>query len=163
MPERERSASAKARPKPASFGAAMRQIRSCVALLALAIGCSESPPRGLVLVTVDTLRADALGTYGAPGDLTPELDRLAQQSLVFTSAYAPAPFTYPSIAAVLTGRHPGALGIQTNLSRIPPEVLRSGDHGAVARWRAERAGEITRARRPDLLGKAAQRNRKEAD
>ena len=122
MPERERSASAKARPKPASFGAAMRQIRSCVALLALAIGCSESPPRGLVLVTVDTLRADALGTYGAPGDLTPELDRLAQQSLVFTSAYAPAPFTYPSIAAVLTGRHPGALGIQTNLSRIPPEV-----------------------------------------
>ena len=44
-----------------------------------------------------------------------------------------------------------------------PEVLRSGDHGAVARWRAERAGEITRARRPDLLGKAAQRNRKEAD
>ena len=34
-----------------------------------------------------------------------------------------------------------------------PEVLRSGDHGAVARWRAERAGEVTRARRPDLLAK----------
>jgi tRNA (guanine37-N1)-methyltransferase len=35
-----------------------------------------------------------------------------------------------------------------------PEVLRSGDHGAVARWRAERADEVTRARRPDLLRKA---------
>ena len=35
-----------------------------------------------------------------------------------------------------------------------PEVLRSGDHGAVARWRAERAAEVTRARRPDLLAKA---------
>jgi tRNA (guanine-N1)-methyltransferase len=34
-----------------------------------------------------------------------------------------------------------------------PEVLRSGDHGAVARWRAERAGEVTRTRRPDLLAK----------
>jgi arylsulfatase len=100
----------------------MRQIRSCVALLALALGCADAPPRGLVLVTVDTLRADALGAYGAKGDLTPQLDLLAQQSLVFTSAYAPAPFTYPSIAAVLTGRHPGELGIQTNLSRIPAEI-----------------------------------------
>jgi tRNA (guanine37-N1)-methyltransferase len=34
-----------------------------------------------------------------------------------------------------------------------PEVLLSGDHGAVARWRAERAGEVTRARRPDLLAR----------
>ena len=101
----------------------MRQIRSCAALLALALGCAEAtPPRGLVLVTVDTLRADALGAWGATGGLTPQLDGLAQESLVFTAAYAPAPFTYPSIAAILTGRHPGALGIQTNLSRIPPDV-----------------------------------------
>src|SRR5262245_48052953 len=92
------------------------------ALLALALGCADAPPRGLVLVTVDTLRADALGAYGATGGLTPELDQLAQQGLVFTAAYAPAPFTYPSIAAILTGRLPGALGIQTNLSRIPPDV-----------------------------------------
>jgi tRNA (guanine37-N1)-methyltransferase len=44
-----------------------------------------------------------------------------------------------------------------------PEVLRSGDHGAVARWRAERAGEVTRARRPDLLEKGLRKTRKEAD
>ena len=41
-----------------------------------------------------------------------------------------------------------------------PEVLRSGDHGAVARWRAERAAEVTRARRPDLLAKASDPRRR---
>jgi tRNA (guanine37-N1)-methyltransferase len=39
-----------------------------------------------------------------------------------------------------------------------PEVLRSGDHGAVARWRAERAADVTKARRPDLLEKARERD-----
>jgi arylsulfatase len=94
-----------------------------IAAFALGIACgSPEPPRGLLLVTVDTLRADALGAYGAQGGLTPRLDDLARASLVFDSAYAPAPFTYPSIAAILSGRYPGALGIQTNLSQIPPDV-----------------------------------------
>ena len=95
---------------------------SSLGALALAVACGDAPPRGLLLVTVDTLRADALGTYGAQNGLTPRLDALARDSLVFESAYAPAPFTYPSIASILSGRYPGELGIQTNLSRIPPEV-----------------------------------------
>ncbi|HXK21624.1 MAG TPA: sulfatase [Myxococcota bacterium] len=94
-----------------------------LAALALGAACAKpAPPRGLLLVTVDTLRADALGAYGAQGGLTPHLDDLAHDALVFDAAYAPAPFTYPSIAAILSGRYPGALGIQTNLSQIPPDV-----------------------------------------
>jgi arylsulfatase A-like enzyme len=75
-----------------------------------------------LLVTVDTLRADALGAYGATGGLTPRLDALAQEALVFEAAYAPAPFTFPSIASILSGLHPGSLGIRTNLSQLPPDV-----------------------------------------
>jgi arylsulfatase A-like enzyme len=94
------------------------------ALAALAIcACAEpAPPRGLLLVTVDTLRADALGAYGAQGGLTPRLDALAEQALVFDAAYAPAPFTFPSIASLWSGRYPGALGIRTNLSQLPADV-----------------------------------------
>lgn len=98
------------------------QAALCLAALAQA-ACGEAPaPRGLLLVTVDTLRADVLGAYGASGGLTPRLDALAQDSLVFDAAYAPAPFTFPSIASILSGRYPGALGLRTNLSQLPPEA-----------------------------------------
>jgi arylsulfatase len=100
----------------------MRQIRSCVALLVFALACSETPPRGLLLITVDTLRADALGAYGAANGMTPRLDALANESLVFDAAYAAAPFTYPSLASLLSGRYPGSLGMRTNNSEIPPDV-----------------------------------------
>jgi len=104
--------------------------RACVALAVLCgvgalAGCERAAapaPRGVLLITVDTLRADALGTYGAPGGLTPRLDALADAALVFEAAYAPAPFTFPSIAAILSGEHPGNLGIRTNLSQLPPDV-----------------------------------------
>jgi arylsulfatase len=92
------------------------------AALALCACAEPAPPRGLVLISVDTLRADALGAYGAQGGLTPRLDALARESLVFEAAYAPAPFTFPSIASLWSGRYPGALGIRTNLSQLPPDV-----------------------------------------
>jgi arylsulfatase len=102
----------------------MRRLAAWLAALALAAcACGPAPPpRGLLLLTVDTLRADALGAYGAAGDLTPHLDALARESLVFDAAYALAPFTYPSVASILSGRYPGALGILSNQSQIPPEV-----------------------------------------
>jgi len=111
---------------PALFG---------LAALAAAIGCGEPPaPRHLVLVSVDTLRADHLGVYGAERPLTPNLDALAQQSLVFTHAYAPAPYTLPSVATLLTGRLPAEAGIATNVSQLPPEVPTLASHLAEAGW-----------------------------
>ena len=94
-------------------------------ILALLLGLAsctppEAGPRLLLLITVDTLRADHLGAYGSDRGLTPNLDALAARSLVFTSAYAPSAHTLPSIVSVLTGRFPEELGIWSNLSVLPP-------------------------------------------
>ena len=102
-----------------------------IALLAsvtvvLACGAPEperAPPQHLILVTVDTLRADRLGVYGHPLELTPHLDALAKQSVVFRHAFAPAPFTLASLAGLLTGRYPDAIGIQSNAAELPSTIL----------------------------------------
>jgi arylsulfatase A-like enzyme len=87
------------------------------------LGCGGAPPTPppslLVLVTVDTLRADRLGAYGSDLGLTPHIDALAEQSVVFTSAYAPASFTVPSVSTLMTGRYPEELGIWKNESGLP--------------------------------------------
>lgn len=95
-----------------------------VAFLLLVAGCSGTPasPRLFVLITVDTLRADYLGAYGSPRGLTPRLDALAEESVVFTSAYSATAFTLPSVSAILTGRYPEELGIWNNESAVPRSV-----------------------------------------
>ena len=77
----------------------------------------------VVLVTFDTTRADHLGCYGAEGDPTPNLDRLAAESVVFEQAIAPTPTTLPSHATLFTGLYPQDHGIRYNLFfRLPPAV-----------------------------------------
>jgi hypothetical protein len=66
---------------------------------------SGSPPSVLVLM-LDTLRADRLGCYGAERDLTPNLDRLAGRGVRFANAVSAAPWTLPSHASVFTGLWP---------------------------------------------------------
>jgi arylsulfatase len=92
-------------------------------LFVLLGGCArEAPlPRHVFLLTVDTLRADHLGSYGHALGLTPNLDRLAERAERFTLAYATAPFTLPSIASLLGGRYPEELGIMGNIGRLRPE------------------------------------------
>jgi len=90
-----------------------------VPLVALAAcACAPPGPDVAVLVTVDTLRADRLGAYGSELGLTPHLDALAAESLVFDAAYAPASFTLPAMTAAFTGRHPIELGIRSNESAL---------------------------------------------
>lgn len=61
----------------------------------------------VVLVVLDTLRADRLGVYGFDkGDLTPNLDRLADSSIVYTNALSTAPWTLPAHASLFTGLYP---------------------------------------------------------
>jgi arylsulfatase A-like enzyme len=95
---------------------AMRRAVVVLALVAGLAGC-RSPRRLIVLITVDTLRADHVGAYGATG-LTPHLDRLATESVVFDRAYAPSSTTLPSLAALMTSRYPEELGIQGNTSAL---------------------------------------------
>jgi len=90
-------------------------------LLGGPIGCRAEVERPslLIFLTVDTLRADRLGAFGGNLGLTPNLDALAQQSIVFTATYAPTSFTLPSMSAMMTGRYPSELGIWLNESGLP--------------------------------------------
>jgi arylsulfatase A-like enzyme/Flp pilus assembly protein TadD len=63
-------------------------------------------PPNIILITLDTTRADRMGFLGSERGLTPNLDALAKQSVVFTRAYAQVPLTTPSHAALLTGTYP---------------------------------------------------------
>ncbi len=81
-----------------------------IALLAIAAlynifqGARRKP--NIVLITVDALRADYLGTYGHAGGTSPHIDAFARESIVFTNAYCTVPKTSASFATLLTGLHP---------------------------------------------------------
>ena len=71
---------------------------------------NTDPRPDIVLVVVDTLRADGLGHTGAPHSVSPALDRLAATMDRYTRAFATSSWTLPSIASLLTGRWPAAHG-----------------------------------------------------
>ncbi|HMF28195.1 MAG TPA: sulfatase-like hydrolase/transferase [Candidatus Cybelea sp.] len=88
-------------------------------LIALfAAGCTRTPEtaraRNLLLVTIDTLRADHVGAYGYTRARTPRLDALATNGAIFARAYAAAPITLPSHATLLSGRYPPGHGARDN-------------------------------------------------
>lgn len=71
-------------------------------------GCSEAPskPRpNVILVVVDALRADHLGSYGFDGDVSPNIDALADESVLFERCIAGSPWTSPSVATMFTSLH----------------------------------------------------------
>jgi arylsulfatase A-like enzyme len=76
----------------------------------------------IVLVTIDTLRADHLGCYGYFRETSPFLDRLAERSVRFERAMATSSHTAPSHASMFTGLPPGLHGLFTNGSRLSTEV-----------------------------------------
>ena len=91
----------------------LRRLRAILlASLALAACGDGAPPRGLLLVTVDTLRADHVGSYGYPGDTSPALDALAERGVRFADATVQWPATWPSMASMLTGNHPRTTGVR---------------------------------------------------
>jgi len=111
--------------------------RGCALLLLLAStlpGCRDAAPHFALLLTVDTLRADALAAYGNDLALTPTLDALAAESVVFEHCYAPAPFTLASVAGLLTGRYPEALGVTSNKAVLPPGPATLAEELAGAGW-----------------------------
>jgi arylsulfatase A-like enzyme/tetratricopeptide (TPR) repeat protein len=68
----------------------------------------------VVLVTLDTTRADRLGCYGDADAKTPALDRLASEGVLFTQAAAPVPLTLPSHSSIMTGHYPTYHGVRLN-------------------------------------------------
>jgi choline-sulfatase len=70
------------------------------------------PRPNVVLITIDTLRADHVGCYGAQSVKTPTLDGLAHDGIVFERAISQVPLTWPSHAVILTGTYPFQNGVQ---------------------------------------------------
>jgi arylsulfatase A-like enzyme len=92
-------------------------------LLGSIMGCGKPPPPSVLIVTVDTLRADHLGTYGSTVTRTPHIDRLAEESVVFEHAAAPMPLTRPSHFSILTSRYPREHGVVNNAMSLPESAL----------------------------------------
>ena len=84
-----------------------------IATLSARLPPGEAPPRApnVVLVVIDTLRADHVGTYGYGRPTTPTLDAMAGAGVVFETAVSQAPWTAASVASLLTGLHPSVHGL----------------------------------------------------
>lgn len=107
-------------------------VRPTVALLAavlfLVCACKKSTPLppaqpNVIVITVDTLRADHLGCYGFEQARTPNIDALAAQGVRADHAMAAAPITLPSHTTIFTGLNPPAHGVRDNgLYKVPDEA-----------------------------------------
>lgn len=84
-------------------------------------GAACNRPRDVVIVTLDTFRADRMGCYGSPSGLTPNLDEVAARGVLFEDATAVTPLTLPSHASIFTGRYPTATGVRNNGTFVLPE------------------------------------------
>ncbi|HEV8376681.1 MAG TPA: sulfatase [Candidatus Polarisedimenticolia bacterium] len=78
--------------------------------------------RRILLLSVDTLREDAVSALSSKAAPTPSLDALAKDSVVFTRAYSPAPWTLPSFASVMTGLAPSVHQVKSPTRRIPDSL-----------------------------------------
>ncbi|MCZ6596297.1 MAG: sulfatase-like hydrolase/transferase [Planctomycetota bacterium] len=101
----------------------MRRAAPC-GLLLLFAGCGGSdPPRmNAVLITLDTTRYDALGCLGGRPGITPSLDNLAAESVVYEAARTVAPLTLPAHASMLTGLYPPRHTVRDNALTPLPEA-----------------------------------------
>jgi choline-sulfatase len=87
-------------------------------LVAFAAGCTKTPTN-LVLITIDTLRADHLSSYGYVRETSPNLDALAREGARFARCYAQSVTTRASHASLFTGCYPGTHGVLSNVEEYP--------------------------------------------
>ncbi len=88
-----------------------------LASLALSSGCGGVRPgagQNLLVITIDTLRADRVGAYGYAKAKTPHIDALAREGVLFEQAIAQVPVTLPSHASLFTGLLPPTHGVRDN-------------------------------------------------
>lgn len=100
----------------------MRWIGLASLAVAALVGCSRATPKSVLLVSIDTLRADRVGAYGHARPTTPVLDALAASGTLFERTVAPSPWTVPSHATLFTGRFPHVHGVVTEHDRLADDV-----------------------------------------
>lgn len=108
-----------------------------IALLTEVSACTRTPPERqdagpIVLVVVDTLRADHVSCYGYARPTTPSICRLASEGVTFERAYTPRTATTPAIASVFTGLYPHRHGVRQLYQVLPPGMQ------TLAEWLHER-------------------------
>lgn len=112
-----------ARPLRYSFILAL--VGACTVLAAVGgwrFARASAPVSGpIILISVDALRADRLPAYGYRGLMTPAIDRLAADGIVFERAYSHAPMTLPAHAALLSGRLPFSTGVRADVGFTLPD------------------------------------------
>ena len=98
------------------------------AIVALVSGSSPaavrnqwSSPPNVVLIVIDTLRKDKLGTYGFPKATSPEIDLMAERGVRFDRVIAQSSWTRPSIGSLLTSQYPRTLGIYKERDQVLPD------------------------------------------
>ena len=114
-------------PQAHSSRSIAHSICACFALLSLSACATALPPAArtpfieessrperVVLITIDTLRADYVGCYGSKTSRTPTLDRLAANGVRFATAISPTPMTMPSHTSLMTGLDPTLHGVHSN-------------------------------------------------
>lgn len=115
-----------------------------------AASAPEPAIRNVILITLDTTRADALGAYGQSLPASPNIDRMAAEGVLFAQVASSAPSTLPSHATILTGKHPYAHGARSNSGYVLSEantslaeVLRSHGYRTAAEIAAPVIGRHT--------------------
>jgi len=98
-----------------------------VVLAAASVACqgptSKPSPVDILIITIDTLRADALEPYGATDTLTPNIARFAEEGVVYESATTPITVTRPAHSSIFTGLYPDQHGVLHNGYELPDEEL----------------------------------------
>lgn len=102
----------------------MRFAGACVVATVLSLSACTKPPSpndfNIVLITLDTTRADRIGAFGGTAVPTPNLDAAAREGVKFDAAISQVPLTLPSHASILTGRYPASHGVRHNgLYKLP--------------------------------------------
>jgi len=106
-----------------------RRTLGLVVALALAVPVVTCKPavrgngRNLLLITLETTRADHLGTYGYERQTSPRIDRLASEGVVFDRFSSVSPRTNPSLASLMTSRYPHEHGVRNLLLTLESEQL----------------------------------------
>ena len=90
-------------------------------------GCGKKrttiKPANIILISIDTLRADHLGCYGYQRPTSPTIDKLASQGLLFEDVTSTAPWILPSHGSLLTGLYPNRHGLKSYHTCLPVDIL----------------------------------------